>query len=554
MKYLSLIGLLFWVACTLNNVDTEEKTTGGGVDSTGNFIYGTVSLPNEDPASNTTIVVNHYEPNDTGTTILATYITTTDTEGVFKIDSLEAGKYSIYAEDDDNTGLLQDMEYSGKKDSVFISMSEKVLVQGRILGEDFNSISILGTKISSDIDSDGVYEIELPSSRQTRLECIGNNGLVRPSFIAYKKINSDTLHMYDLSLDTSTDPISLQEVYYQDSIPEWYVEKELNSIALIQDNAPELLASIEINSPDGYVDESTTLKFFPMLLRLDASILPASKASFLDSSLIVMDGQRRRLNYHFENLTPTADTIFLWTEIIDLPSDKKVTLSLYEDPSKQGFIREPFSRNFIGAWHLSNKDHYSNTENTSINTGISYSKGYIGNALSFNGNSSTYFTVLDEEDTFMPSPELSLTFWFNIQDLPDDASSTIISKGDIWKLYSPAGENTFSFAYTDEDDSMNLIQLPSFELDTWYHMGITMSDNNISIYVDGELSTSEDYNGLAPGEQVPFRLGGNYAEPESSFNGFIDELSIMNTERSANWIKMTHFNQMKNTSMYQKIE
>ena len=555
MKYIHLLGLLFLSACTLNNVDTEEQSTSGGVDSTGNFIYGTVSLPDEEPASSATIIINHYLLDDTNTTILYSDTTTTDTDGIFQIDSLEAGTYSIHAEEGDYSGLLQDVEYSGKKDSVSISLSEKVLVQGRILGDEINSVAILGTTISSDVDSDGVYEIELPSTHETKMEWRGQNRLARSSFIAKKKANSDTLHMYDLSIDTSTDPLSLQEVYYPDSIPEWYDGKELNNVALIQDNGPELIATLEINSPDGYADESTKLKYFPMVLRLDASILPASRARFLDSSLIVMDGQRRRLNYHFENLIPTADTILLWTEIIDLPSDQKVTISLYEDPSNQGFIQEPFSRNFLGAWHLSTNDNYANTENTPINTGISFDKGYLGNALSFDGNSNTYYTFLDSNDIFISSPELSVTFWFNVLEKSDDESTTIISKGDVWKLSAAAGEeNAFTLSFTDSDDASLSIELPSIEMNTWYHIGITMSESTVSLYVDGELINSVDYDTFASGDQLPLRLGGNYSEPETSFNGMIDELSIMNTERSPNWIKMTYFNQVQNSTMYQEIE
>lgn len=185
--------------------------------------------------------------------------------------------------------------------------------------------------------------------------------------------------------------------------------------------------------------------------------------------------------------------------------------------------------------------------------GINHSCGYvdavIGKGINLNGINSW---VEIPHDSMFNSDEKSIHFWFYksnefIQDTFRDADL----EGLIFKTFDTGDQRDFSFLVANQappfdlsfqtisqDTSFYAKQSNSIHPYKWYHIVGIINENEISLYINGDLVDKMSFAGSLINTSAPIVIGkASYtSKPTRYFNGIIDELRIYNRTLSINEI------------------
>lgn len=164
-----------------------------------------------------------------------------------------------------------------------------------------------------------------------------------------------------------------------------------------------------------------------------------------------------------------------------------------------------------------------------MGTGITYSTGKIGNAVTFpnNSNSCIYMPGLKQQI-------FSWCCWFKCDGEGSSTSQRILSEG---RDTGSVGTNIYlSKAGTTLTYSTHKkVWSTTIALNTWYHICLTCDENNIRFYVNGELKNTTTYTEDSDYAQsndcfVIGKMAYTYTSPSSyfPFNGQINDVRIYN--------------------------
>ncbi|MBN1127849.1 MAG: DUF2341 domain-containing protein [Chitinispirillaceae bacterium] len=209
---------------------------------------------------------------------------------------------------------------------------------------------------------------------------------------------------------------------------------------------------------------------------------------------------------------------------------------------------------FMGAWHLAGPgdatapdatgNHY---DGTPYGMGAAAAvDGMIGTARRFDGTSS-YIALTGTAQSRLSFPEngtYTLSAWVYATAI-DSAAHYVISKGnrnynldlsgyDLWEVYdfrSGAGwERNFAAPTAGE----------------WKFLTGVRNGSDVRLYVDGQCadSTADIYGSpLVRTPDLDVQIGRRADSLYGYWNGMIDEVTIANSSRSADWIKLCYMNQ-----------
>jgi len=178
------------------------------------------------------------------------------------------------------------------------------------------------------------------------------------------------------------------------------------------------------------------------------------------------------------------------------------------------------------------------TNNGTLENGVTYTPGEVGQAFSFNGVNQ-YVSVPDNPSWGFGTNAFSIDLWANYSALggspaflANDEGGGSTHKwifwldGSILELHvnTPSGGATYIGSY-----SFSPI------VGQWYHIALTRNATNFLFYINGSLVSSNTSTVVIPTPNAPLTIG--QAEGSFNFSGMLDEIQVYNRALSSSEVQ-----------------
>ena len=152
--------------------------------------------------------------------------------------------------------------------------------------------------------------------------------------------------------------------------------------------------------------------------------------------------------------------------------------------------------------------------------------GAISNAYSVSFDGTNDYMSIGNVTEVNSASDLSISFWFNLNVLPDvNSAPIIIGSSNFWNQISDAGFRYWNGTATNTSYS--------FSTGVWYHTVMAQAGTTLKVYVNGGLEGTHTVNAISSTAGNNLTVGkwsgGNY----NKTNGYIDEVSVFNSALSA---------------------
>lgn len=263
------------------------------------------------------------------------------------------------------------------------------------------------------------------------------------------------------------------------------------------------------------------------------------------------------LNWNIEAWDASTGELVVWVKLPTLSASSDVTIYFWWGNASQttflgGATSDVYGSEYALATHMSifsggGADLTSNVYNFT-NTGVTATAGKIANGGSFNG-SSRYITI-DYNSALNCTSGITIHAWIN----PSSTSRSVIGKMFNtthtspffdWNMYYAAGPRPNFRIGLATNSSTN-----TTTNSTWIHLVMVANGTDHRIYINGALDKTTTTTTLPTNtNSQPVRIGAN-ASPGEYFNGIIDEIEVLNTPMSADWVAYSYTNQNNPSSTY----
>ena len=221
--------------------------------------------------------------------------------------------------------------------------------------------------------------------------------------------------------------------------------------------------------------------------------------------------------------------------------------------------------NFVAVWHLSESvgsasDVYDSTVNNnngttsgSMTSGDSVT-GRVGKAFDLDGTNDMITTAVSSS-TDMSGSDLTVSAWFST--IATYGSEKMILEHSIWDVsgayqLTTTSNSNIRFNFKNMEDSVGSINHGvSFNDGNWHNVTSTFDDaaNITKIYYDGSQAASKSVFQSITNGTVATYIGGR-GNNSLYFTGKLDEVRLMDTARSADWIKTEYNNHNSPSTFY----
>jgi len=226
------------------------------------------------------------------------------------------------------------------------------------------------------------------------------------------------------------------------------------------------------------------------------------------------------------------------------PADNTVCVTINPIPLSQ--------KQLVGHWKLDDATGDTATDSSgNSNDGILMpnspvwtSDGVINGALYFDGIDD--YVEIPDDPSLDITDEITLMAWVYPENWDNDdwttddgtAENAIITKAEdgdvgVWNLHYKTNAKGFRFELNggdnNEDYGINIYEeMPSTELNNWYHVAGTYDGSQVKLYINGEMVSSEPYTHLIDTNEAPLRFGKQFywSTIYSMWNGKIDDVKI----------------------------
>ena len=333
------------------------------------------------------------------------------------------------------------------------------------------------------------------------------------------------------------------------------------------------------------VSGSSDLSNFPLLVYLsDANIKHTSFSGKVASSSAGVTGGggdfvftssngTTKLDHEIEKYSSSSGELWAWVEVPTLSVSADTTLFVYYGGPSSGATNQNVSgtwnANYTGVWHMndnpavacsgtneecdatSNGNHM-NDVNASL-TASDLIDGPIGKAIDFNGvDDFLRGTITGGSDS---TNTVTMSAWIKTAGLA--AYDSIFETSDPnfhGLLISGATGNPFTFSWDGElneyDADTGLTLLTS----KWYYAVAVVNGNTATLYLgdqQGNLKTYSDANAnTARSINLTWDIANDPGVASRRWNGPLDEIRLVNTNLSTDWIKTEYTNQNKPRTFY----
>lgn len=358
-----------------------------------------------------------------------------------------------------------------------------------------------------------------------------------------------------------------------------------NTTTIIEDNEIEIIAdnktvigtfaewsyskNIKINTTNSGSNTASDLYNFPILLKLSNSNFDFSKTNSNGSDLRFTRSDTTVLNYEIESWNSTGQEAVIWVKVDTIfgNNQSQAIKMLWGNSSASSSSSSEAvfdtSLGYAAVWHFTPTDTFNDAtsnSNNGTNFGASQQTSMIGKSIALDGGVDSNYIELTPNESLRPETSITLQAWIN----PDSINVSQLEGFFSYTNDDTSTESGFSFAYAfgnwkflviTEDMTQNDINDnpgATVPLDTWSLLTGTYDGSTIKVYLNGELVASENKTGKIDWDPLPnyCRIGMYKDENETfEFNGGIDELRILNTASSDDWIKLCYENQKEGSSV-----
>lgn len=326
-----------------------------------------------------------------------------------------------------------------------------------------------------------------------------------------------------------------------------------------------LSQNITFNTTDSGVHINSSIRKFPLLIRLDSVNFDFSRAQADGDDLRFSDPDGTPLDYEIEYWKADSQDAAIWVlvPVIDANSDQDYIV-LYAGNSSVNSkenSEEVFntSNGFEAVWHMNEEVSGINNAGVYQDASINNNHGedrisssllvdFIGKGHDFDGLTD-YINVATIDNANRDS--LSLSMWVR----PDNQSSfaDIISKED--GDYANSG---FGIKKSDDDrfvfswcrGGRQDLLATSYITDngnTWYYVTATFTTSTQKLFINGVLDAETNILGSITGSSNNLNIGRRSSRVDREYDGIIEEVRISTIERDENWIKLSYENQRLNS-------
>ncbi|MEQ8323202.1 MAG: DUF2341 domain-containing protein [Vicingaceae bacterium] len=311
------------------------------------------------------------------------------------------------------------------------------------------------------------------------------------------------------------------------------------------------------------VSGSTALTDFPVLISLTDNDLrtTANGGQVQNSSgydIVFTDTNLVPYDHEIESYDETTGEYVAWVKISSLPATADLDIYMFygnPDATVDPSTNCTWSNNFTGVYHLHDDflDKSGNEYNGTNNGSADNTSSIIADGQDFDGTDYIELTSFPNLTT-----DFTITGWINTADntragqrvFCDDESNS----GGYALSIADGGTGEVRF-FSRGMSSVILDGPNSISNNTWYYIaGVAdITNQDRFIYVDGSVVASDLTDGGTWGtDNGAASIGGETASGETGnrFEGFLDEIRISTTVRSADWLTTEYNNQSDPSSFY----
>ncbi|MCA9390285.1 DUF2341 domain-containing protein, partial [candidate division WWE3 bacterium] len=314
---------------------------------------------------------------------------------------------------------------------------------------------------------------------------------------------------------------------------------------------------------ESQIPGSTALTDFPVLVSLSSdSDLSAGAQSDGDDIIFVLDNGSR-LEHEIEYYS--AGTLVAWVKIPSLSATTNTTIFMYYgNPSvgSQESTVDVWSNNFQGVWHMAEDpsistdgdcgggskelcDSTRNNNDGDTNGSMASNQreaAKVGYGIHTDGVDD-YYTVTDSPTFDIGTGNMTLSLWFYTDQTEDNGlltHSNAMSATDGWWL-TMFGDGRINYSMDDTDYTTSS---GAWSSTTWTNLVVTKVGTVMTYYKNGAYLTSIDNGVNINNSDGNFEIGREHnTYLTNMFDGLLDEVRFINTNRSADWITAEYNNQ-----------
>jgi hypothetical protein len=316
-----------------------------------------------------------------------------------------------------------------------------------------------------------------------------------------------------------------------------------------------------------YTKVSGTLTDFPVLIEiLDSSLVGKTQPNGYD--FVFTDANNVKLNHQIEFYDSTIGYLIVWVKVPYLSSTTDTILYMYYGNPTCENQQNPtavWDTDYMLVLHLNENTStlYDSTMNenngTPFNGVLQGITGKIDGAATFDGSND--YIQIPHSDTLAGYTEaLTVSFWIRLEDT--SRRQTILCKYDTagnmrsWQIEYDTTNWQRPFWFFASQDGMAYSEwwttfMP--QANAWYYVTIVWETNAIpKFYVNGvQVPTvgTDKISSIFNNVGVPLRIARSVYSTRF-LKGSLDEITISNQARSADWILTTYNNQLNPSAFY----
>ncbi|MCP4452204.1 MAG: LamG domain-containing protein, partial [Planctomycetes bacterium] len=207
---------------------------------------------------------------------------------------------------------------------------------------------------------------------------------------------------------------------------------------------------------------------------------------------------------------------------------------LYRVAPESAVPTEPSPDSLVAHWALDDGTGTTATDSAGANHATvegpsSWVSGHVGDAIELNGALTSYVNcgtsaALDITDA------LTLSAWVLASE-PAESLRPIVGKGDHAYMLRHGSGETFDFFIFSSGawHQISAAAPDSLHLNSWNHVAGTFDGSQLRLYINGVLSTSQDYAGTISVAEHNVNIGRNSEVIDRVYRGSIDEVRIYNS-------------------------
>ena len=336
---------------------------------------------------------------------------------------------------------------------------------------------------------------------------------------------------------------------------------------------------INLNTSQSGANVATNQINFPTLIRLTSSNFTFSQAQDNGGDIRFASSLGNQLSYQIERWSRSSQLAEIWVNVDTVKgyNGTQYITMYWGNPGvasrSNGAAVFDTANGYQGVWHLGegSGNVFDATANGIMDTAkgtIKYNEtGAIANCDSLIGSTS-YLVADNGYNTLLnmhAKNKVTISAWVNRSGAASGNTGNVEGIAGKYKFagsvnyreYCISNNATSGFAFdisTDGTSANETVLSASFvpTIGTWYYVAGVMDATNMTIFVNGVQKAQTAKATISATTTAPFKIGlmdddGSYNK--QYFNGLIDEVTVGDTNRSADWIKLCYQNQQANQTL-----